>query len=173
MLGRRRPRCPIGLPAGISPFHQPLFVGPLEVNFRLLGQVGLGKNQVVVRRVGESVWILRPTEALEHRAVEALRDTFLEAVDSGAENLVVDLSEVETIAAGGAETILAMADLMRGRSRTFWLAARSSDGEVHTLRAVYEDGRKALLGVSAALDAALERLPPDVQHDRHHPEDGA
>ena len=95
--------------------------------------------------------------------VGALRDVFLEVVDAGAENVVVDLSGVDTVAPSGAETILAMADLMRGRSGMFWLAARSSDDKAHTLRAIDEDGPKGVLGVSAALDTALERLPPESQ----------
>jgi len=118
---------------------------------------------VAIRRVGESVWILRPTEALGHHAVEVLRDAFLEAVDSGAQNIVVDLSDVDTMAAGGAETILAMADLMRGRNGSLWLAARWSEGEGHSLRAIDERGPRALVGVSAVLDAALEHLSSDVR----------
>ena len=122
---------------------------------------------VVVRRVGEFVWILRPTDTLEPHAVDVLRDVFLEAVDSGAQNLVVDLSDVDTIAAAGAETILAMADLMRGRNGSLWLAARRSKGAGHTLRAIDEHGPGALIGVSAALDAALEQLSSDVRQDPH------
>ena len=40
--------------------------------------------------------------------------------------------------------------------------AHRSDGAGHTLRAIDEDGPEALLGVSAALDAALEQLALEV-----------
>ena len=79
-------------------------------------------------------------------------------MDSGAERLLVDLSEVGSVDVGGAATLLAMADLMQGRGGYFWLAARWSDGAGHTLRAIDDGGPDALLGVTAALDAALERL---------------
>lgn len=115
-----------------------------------------------VTRISESAWVLRPTGPLEDHAVAALRDAFLEAVDSGAESLLVDLSHVATVDVGGAAMLLAMADLTRGRSGRFWLAARWSNGAGHTLRAIDEDGPEALLGVSAALDAALEQLPLEV-----------
>jgi hypothetical protein len=114
---------------------------------------------VVVKRVGESAWILRPTEALVQGVVDDLRDVFLESVDAGAQDVVVDLSGVEVVAPSGAETIVAMADLMRGRHATLWLAARGSDGNGHALRAIDEEGRSALIGLSAALDAALAQLP--------------
>lgn len=128
---------------------------------RRRGGQGAAAGPVTVSRIGESAWILRPTAKLQRDMVGALRDVFLEVVDAGAENVVVDLSGVDTVAPSGAETILAMADLMRGRSGMFWLAARSSDNTAHTLRAI--DGPKGVLGVSAALDTALERLPPESQ----------
>jgi anti-anti-sigma regulatory factor len=124
------------------------------------------EDSVVVTRVGESVWILRPIETLASRAVAVLRDTFLEAVDSGAQNVVIDLSEVDTIAAEGASTLLAMADLMLGRNGSLWIADRWPEGAGPTLRPIEEHGPRALLGVSAVLDAALERLSPDISDDR-------
>lgn len=114
---------------------------------------------VAVRRVSESAWILRPTEALAEDVVDALRDAFLESVDAGAADVVVDLSGVQAVTPSGAETIVAMADLMRGRNATLWLAARRPVGNVHALRAIDEEGCRALVGVSAALDAALALLP--------------
>lgn len=121
-----------------------------------------GEGSLGVTRVSESAWVLRPMGPLEDHAVGALRDAFLEAVDSGAENLLVDLSHVASVDVGGAATLLAMADLTRGRSGRFWLAAHRSDGAGHTLRAIDEDGPEALLGVSAALDAALQQLALEV-----------
>ena len=57
--------------------------------------------RVLVKRVGESAWILHPTEALEQETVDALRDVFLESVDAGAQNVVVDLSGVDAVAPSG------------------------------------------------------------------------
>lgn len=122
-------------------------------------------DSIAVRRIGEWVWILRPIEELASDTVDALRDAFLEAVDSGAQNVVVDLSEVDRIATEGAATLVAMADLMRGRNGCLWIAARRAEGAGHTLRAIDEHGSRALLGVSAALDAALG-LSVDVPADR-------
>jgi hypothetical protein len=113
---------------------------------------------VVVWRVGESAWILRPTKALATDVVDALRDVFLEAVDDGAENVVVDLTHVGALTRRGAATIRAMTDLMRGRNGTLWLAARRSDTGGYTLRALGEDGRSSSVGVSIALDSALREL---------------
>lgn len=116
------------------------------------------KDALVVRRVGDSVWILRPREALERRLVGVLRDAFLEAVDSGAEQVVVDLSEIETIAPDGAEMLVVMAEHMLGRNGGLWLAARWSNGAGHALRAIEGRGLDALRGLSPALDVALEEL---------------
>lgn len=123
-------------------------------------------ESVVVTRVGESVWILRPIEALESGTVDVLRDTFLEAVDSGAQNVVVDLSEIDAIAAEGASTLVAMADLMLGRNGILWIADRWSEGAGHTLRPIEEHGPRALVGVSTALEAALEQLSLEVSEAR-------
>ena len=120
------------------------------------------EESVVVTRVGGSVWILRPIEALEGHAVANLRDTFLEAVDSAAQSVVIDLSEIDAIAADGASTLLAMADLMLGRNRSLWITDRWSDDAGHTLRPIDDHGPRAFLGVSAALDAALEQLSLDM-----------
>ena len=56
-------------------------------------------------------------------------------------------------------TLVAMADLMLGRGGVLWIAARWADGAGHTLRAIEEHGPDALLGVTPALDAALEESP--------------
>lgn len=127
------------------------------------------EESVVVTRVGESVWILRPIETLESRTVDVLRDTFLEAVDSGAQSVVVDLSEVDAIAIEGASTLVAMADLMLGRNGCLWIAARWSECEGHTLRPIEEHGPRALVGASSALDAALEQLSLDAPDDGSGP----
>jgi len=121
-------------------------------------------SPVGVGRVAETAWILHPIEGLEGGTVEALRDAFLEVVDAGALHVLVDLSSVDTVAPSGAETLLAMADLMRGRQATLWLAARRGDGDAYALRAI--DGRRdgTLLGLSPALDAALERLQAENGH---------
>src|SRR5919108_3850916 len=89
-----------------------------------------------VRRVGESVWILRPREALESRSVGRLRDVFLEAVDSGALQIVVDLSEVDAVAPEGAATLRAMADHLLGRNGGALLAAPWPSGDGHALRPI-------------------------------------
>ena len=123
-------------------------------------------DSVVVRRVGESVWILRPIQALESGTVDALRDTFLEAVDSGAQTVVVDLSAIDAIASVGASTLLAMADLMLGRNGSLWIADRRREGAGHTLRPINKQGSSALVGVSTALDAALEQLSLDPSEER-------
>lgn len=122
-------------------------------------------DSVAVRRVGETVWILRPIGELESHTVDALRDAFLEAVDTGAQNVVVDLSEVDTIATEGAATLVAMTDLMRGRNGSLWIAARWAEDAGHTLRVIAEQGPRALVGMSAALDAALGQLSLDVPED--------
>ena len=124
------------------------------------------EDSVVVKRVGETSWILRPKEALEGSTVDVLRDTFLEAADSGAHDVVVDLSDAGTIAGEGAMTLVAMADLMLGRGGVLWIAARWADGAGHTLRAIEEHGPDALVGVTPALDAALEESPLDGREDR-------
>ena len=124
------------------------------------------ENSVVVKRVGERSWILRPKEALEGGTVDVLRDTFLEAVDSGAQDVVVDLSDADTIAGEGAATLVAMADSMLGRGGVLWVAARWADGAGHTLRPIEEHGPDALLGVTPALDVALEESPLDGREDR-------
>ena len=115
-------------------------------------------NALVVRQVGTSVWILRPRHALEGRLVGVLRDAFLEAVDSGAQQVVVDLSEVEMIAPQGAATLVAMADHVLARKGAFWLAATWLGGTGPALRAIEEHGPDALRGLSPALDSALEEL---------------
>jgi hypothetical protein len=112
-----------------------------------------------MKPVGASAWILRPTEALVREAVDALRDVFLESVDAGAQDVVVDLSGVDAVAPSGAETIHAMADLMRGRNATLWLAASRPDLSGYALRAITKPGRSQLLGVSKVLDAAFAQLP--------------
>lgn len=120
------------------------------------------EESVIVTCVGESVWILRPIAALESRTVGVVRDTFLEAVDSGAQEVVVDLSEVDMIVAEGAATLVAMADLMLGRNGSLWIADRRSEGSGHALRRIDGHGPRALVGVSMALDAALEQLLLEV-----------
>lgn len=124
------------------------------------------EDSLVVKRIGETTWILRPKEALESRTVDVLRDRFLEAVDSGGQHVVVDLSDVDTIASEGAATLVAMADLMLGRSGALWIAARWPEGAGHTLRPIEEHGPQALVGVTPALDAALELLSLDAPDDR-------
>jgi anti-anti-sigma regulatory factor len=79
---------------------------------------------LTVMRVGESVWVLRPTGALRDRLVDALRDAFLEVVDSGAETVVIDLNEVVAISVEAASTLVAMADLMQGRAGALRLVDR-------------------------------------------------
>jgi anti-anti-sigma regulatory factor len=116
-------------------------------------------DSLLVTRVGETSWILRPLDSLENHAVASLRDVFLEAVDSGAQNVVVDVSEVDAIAADGAATLVAMADLMRGRNGTLWIAARTDDVG-YTLRPIETGGPDALVGVTRALDEALEQFSP-------------
>lgn len=110
---------------------------------------------------------MRLSEALEGRSVELLRDTFLEAVDSGAQDVVIDLSDADRIAGEGAATLVAMADLMLGRGGVLWIAARWADGAGHTLRPIEAHGPNALVGVTRALDAALEESPLDVPEDRY------
>lgn len=119
-------------------------------------------DSLVVRRVGETTWILRPRAALQGRTLDILRGTFLEAADSGALNVVVDLSDSDTIAGDGAATLVAMAELMLGRGGLLWLAASWTDRPGHTLRPIEEFGPGALVGLSMALDAALGELPPDA-----------
>lgn len=116
------------------------------------------EDSLVVTRLGETSWILRPREMLEGHAVASLRDAFLEAVDTGAQNVVVDLSEIDAIATDGAATLVAMADLMLGRNGLLWIAARRVEPPGHTLRPIDAHGANALVGVASALDAALERL---------------
>jgi anti-anti-sigma regulatory factor len=114
-------------------------------------------------RVSESAWIIRPTGSLARGVVGSLRDAFLELVDAGAEDVVLDLSGVDAITPVGAETIAAMADHMHGRNATLWLAARRPEGDGHTLRAIDEAGGRGLRGVSAVLDAALPGTRPGTE----------
>ena len=112
------------------------------------------KTPVAATRIADSIWTLRPTEALASGTVDVLRDTFLEAVDSGGQIVLVDLSETDMISTEGVATLVAMADLMLGRNGSLWIAGRS-EAAGHTLRPIGERGPGALVGVSPALDAAL------------------
>lgn len=120
------------------------------------------EDSVVVKRVGETSWILRPREALQGRTVDVLRDAFLEAADSGAQNVVLDLSDSDTVAFDGAATLVAMAELMLGRGGLLWLATRWHGRPGHTLRPIEELSYEALAGMTTALDAALAELPADA-----------
>jgi anti-anti-sigma regulatory factor len=122
-------------------------------------------DSLVVTRVGETCWILRPREALESHAVARLRDVFLEAVDSGAQDVVVDLSDVDAIAADGAAALVAMVDLMLGRNGSLWIAARADAGG-YSLRPIETGGSDALIGMTPVLDAAFELLQLVEKHDR-------
>ena len=121
-------------------------------------QTGRPGDVLAVTRVGETTWILRPRESLEGRVVATLRDAFSRAVDSGARDVVVDLSEVRAITADGAAALVAMADLLADRDGSFWVGARAAGG-AHTLRQVDAGAPRALLGATPELDAALEHLP--------------
>ena len=130
------------------------------------GPPGAAADSVAVVRIGESLWLLCPTVALTQEVVHDLRDAFLESVDAGAQDIVVDLSGVDTVAPVGAATLLAMADLMWGRNGTLWLATGQADD--HVLRAVEEEGGEALAGVSVALDVALAELAArDLRKSSH------
>jgi anti-anti-sigma regulatory factor len=111
-----------------------------------------------VTRVGETVAILRPREALRDRAVTNLRDAFLDEVDGGALAVVVDLSEVDDIGANGAAALASMGDLLLSRNGALWIAVARPDVGGHTLREIETRGAEALGGICPALDAALERL---------------
>jgi anti-anti-sigma regulatory factor len=113
---------------------------------------------LAVTRVGETVAILRPREALRDRAVTNLRDAFLDEVDGGALAVVVDLSEVDDIGANGAAALVSMADLLRSRNGALWIAVARPDVGGHTLREIETRGAEAFGGICPALDAALERL---------------
>jgi anti-anti-sigma regulatory factor len=122
------------------------------------------KTPVVVTRIAESIWTLRPIAALESRTVDVLRDTFLEAVDSGAQTVLVDLRETDTVSTEGVATLVAMADLMLGRNGSLWIAG-PSEAAGPTLRLIGERGPRALVGMSPALDAALGQAPDKARDD--------
>lgn len=132
-------------------------------------------DSVVVTRGGETSWILRPSEALEGHTIDVLRNTFLEAADSGAQNVVVDLSDTDTIASEGAATLVTMAELMLGRGGVLWIAARWAEGAGHTLRPIEEHGPNALVGVtqrrstrrsSSSRSTRQKTAPPAIAGDR-------
>jgi anti-anti-sigma regulatory factor len=115
-------------------------------------------TSLAVKRVGETVAILRLRDALRDRAVTALRDSFLEEVDGGALEVVIDLSEVDDIGADGAAALVSMADVLLSRNGALWIAAAKTDVGGHALREIETRGAAALGGIYPVLDAALERL---------------
>jgi anti-anti-sigma regulatory factor len=113
---------------------------------------------LTVTRIGETVAILRPREALRDRAVTSLRDSFLDEVDGGALAVVIDLSEIDDIGADGVAALVSMVDLLLSRNGALWIAVtRPQDGR-HSLREIETCGAEALRGIFPALDAALEKL---------------
>ncbi len=114
-------------------------------------------GSLAVTRVTDVLWILRPQGTIAGRTVARLRDAFLEAVDCGAREVVVDLSAVESVAEDGATTIAAMSDDLLGRGGAFWIAARGPEDARLRLRPVAARGPEGLRGMASVLDAAMAR----------------
>lgn len=107
---------------------------------------------VVVRRVGDAMWILRVLESLEDGTVSALHNAFRDAIERDATDVVVDLGTVSTVSAEGATTLATMVDFTQSRNGALWIAAAWPDGTGYTLRPIHEPAPAGLIGVSAALD---------------------
>jgi hypothetical protein len=102
------------------------------------------------------VWILRLVESLEQDTVSALLDAFGDAIERDATDVVVDLGTVADVSVEGATMLVALADHMRSRNGALWIAAARPEVAGHTLRAIHEPEPSRLIGISSALDRALE-----------------
>lgn len=117
-------------------------------------------KQVDVAQLGESVELLRPHGELVGDAAVELRDRFLAAVDAGATDVVVDLQAVAGIDEASLELLVAMSDLMRGRSGRLWLAVLSPETGAGALLPVDACGLEGLLGLLGLCDIVDGAVAP-------------
>ena len=115
----------------------------------------ISAEPLAVKRVGNTVWILRLLESLEGAAVSTLCGAVSEAVEGDATDVVVDLGTVATVSLEGAAALVGMADLMRSRNGALWIAAARPDDAGYTLRPIHRPTTAGLMGISPALDRAL------------------
>ena len=120
---------------------------------------------LAVKRVAKGVWILRLLESLEGGAVSSLRQACGDAIERDATDLVVDLGSVAAVSVEGAAALAAMVDLMHSRGGALWIAGAWPHEDGYTLRPVHQPSPAGLLGVSPALDRALEALDGDGEEN--------
>jgi len=111
-------------------------------------------DRFATKRIGASVWILRPRGVLERDALGDLRRAFRDALDQGARDIVIDLSLASAVSADVATALSAAADAMIARDGVLWISVPWPEGDGFTLRPIRTGGVEGLLDVGALLERA-------------------
>ena len=97
-----------------------------------------------------------PSGALDAAEVLDARLACLQALERGATQIFVDLTGVTVVCREAVDLLEAVGEELRAKHGTLWLANHDADAAWHPVLA---EGLAGVVGMSAALDAALAADP--------------
>jgi hypothetical protein len=114
-------------------------------------------SAVHVRELRDAYRIDVPSHSLDAAAALDVRLACLQGLERGVCQIFVDLTGVTIIGGEAIDLLEAVGEELLAKHGTLWIANRDRDP---TWQPVLVEGLRGLVGLSAALDAALDKVGP-------------